>query len=102
MTAAGRFLAGATVAAPAALSLSSSFSGSASTLAQGVLTTMAMTQIKLIGAGVVATGVLLGVRVQVPGPGGGRTGQSRTASRPRCKMLHRGRTPGRSAADIAC
>ncbi|MGC8640590.1 MAG: hypothetical protein ACP5XB_12010, partial [Isosphaeraceae bacterium] len=48
------------VTAPAALTLSSTLSGSASTLARGVLTTMAVTQIKLIGAGVAAAGVLLG------------------------------------------
>ena len=60
VAAAGRFLTGAAVTSPVALTLSSTLSGSASTLAQGVLTTMALTQIKLIGAGVAAAGVLLG------------------------------------------
>lgn len=57
---AGRLLGGAAVSMPVAISVSTPLSWSASTLAQGVLTTMALTQIKLIGAGVVAAGVVLG------------------------------------------
>ena len=57
--AAGRSLWGATTGAgPAALA--SSLSGSAATLAQGVLTTMAFSQFKFIGIGLAALGVLAG------------------------------------------
>jgi hypothetical protein len=63
VAAAGRYLSGASSGVgPAALtfSSSSSLSGSATTLAQGVLTTMAFSQIKLISAGLTAVGLLAG------------------------------------------
>jgi RNA polymerase sigma factor (sigma-70 family) len=63
VAAAGRYLWGASSGAgPAALACSSisSLSGSATALAQGVLTTMAFTQIKLISAGLTAVGLLAG------------------------------------------
>jgi RNA polymerase sigma factor (sigma-70 family) len=60
LAAAGRFLGDPSAAGPAAITFSSSLSGSASALAQGVLTTMAMTQIKVWSVGLVATGLLLG------------------------------------------
>lgn len=61
VAAAGRYLWGATAGAgPAAMTILPSLSGSATTLAQGVLTTMAFTQIKLISAGLTAVGVLAG------------------------------------------
>ncbi len=63
VAAAGRYLWGASSGVgPAALTLSSSssLSGSATALAQGVLTTMAFSQIKLLGAGLTAAGLLAG------------------------------------------
>jgi len=63
VAAAGRYLWGArSGGGPAALTLSSSssLSGPATALAQGVLTTMALTQIKLISAGLTAVGLLAG------------------------------------------
>jgi RNA polymerase sigma factor (sigma-70 family) len=48
------------VAAAGSTVLFPSLSGSATTLAQGVLTTMALTQMKVIGAGLVAAGMLAG------------------------------------------
>jgi RNA polymerase sigma factor (sigma-70 family) len=60
VAAAGHLVPGGSAGTGAAgLSLLSS-SGSVVTLAQGVLTTMALTQIKLIGAGLAAAGVLVG------------------------------------------
>jgi RNA polymerase sigma factor (sigma-70 family) len=82
LAAAGRFLRDASAAGPAAITFSSSLSGSASTLAQGVLTTMAMTQIKIWSVGLVATGVLLGAA----GAGAWAVGSARAgnqADRPR-------------------
>ncbi len=63
VAAAGRYLWGASSGVgPAALTLSSSssLSGSATTLVQGVLTTMALSQIKLISAGLTAAVLLAG------------------------------------------
>jgi RNA polymerase sigma factor (sigma-70 family) len=63
VAAAERFLpaasAGAGIAARSTV-LFPSLSGSATTLAQGVLSTMALTQMKVIGAGLVAAGMLAG------------------------------------------
>ncbi len=63
VAAAGRYLWGVSSGAgPAALTFSSSsyLSGSATALAQGMLTTMALSQIKLISAGVTAVALLAG------------------------------------------
>jgi RNA polymerase sigma factor (sigma-70 family) len=59
VAAASRFLAGSTGGIGRTLFLTTT-SGSAPTLAQGVLTTMAFAQFKMIGAGVAAIGVLAG------------------------------------------
>ena len=63
VAAAERFLPTASAGAGSAAGstiLFPSISGSATTLAQGVLTTMALTQMKVIGAGLVAAGMLAG------------------------------------------
>ena len=57
--AANRF-ASAAMAGTAGQVLFSSFSGSATTLAQGVLTTMVLSQIKMFGAGLIAAGLVAG------------------------------------------
>ena len=66
--AANRF-ASAAMAGPAGQVLFSSFSGSATTLAQGVLTTMVLSQIKMFGAGLIAAGLVAGSFGAAPGAG---------------------------------
>ena len=63
-------------------------SGSATTLAQGVLTTMALTQMKVIGAGLVAAGMLAG------GAGAGAGPWHRPAPGAGGQALHEARGPG--------
>ena len=64
--AANRF-APAAMAGTAGPLLVSSFSGSATTLAQGVLTTMVLSQIKIFGAGLISAGLVAGSFGAVPG-----------------------------------
>lgn len=59
LQAANRF-ASAAMAGPAGQVLFSSFSGSATTLAQGVLTTMVLSQIKMFAAGLISAGLVAG------------------------------------------
>ena len=99
--AADRFLSAASAGALAGLGAGASalyptLSGSATTLAQGVLTTMALTQLKVIGAGLIAAGMLAG------GAGAGAwalasTGAGVQADKPSTKPADRAPAPPTTA-----
>jgi RNA polymerase sigma factor (sigma-70 family) len=102
---------GAWSSGPAILfpSLSMSFSGSVTTLAQGVLTTMAFSQVKWIGAGMAALGMMVGgagawaLAAARPGEQADKAPQVKTVEKvaPRAEVRDVNPVPPRDAAPQA-